>query len=628
MWNEFRLASRRLSSAYFRTLHIPDSMQGQVTIAASVSAACILLLSFVLFFDTNVPRASADDVTTSVTVLNTAPTWTIDAEESPESSATTPTNSGSAVTWVATATDSSSDNYYLLICKTNAAPTANMGAAPSCGGGIGNRWAVSASTVSGEQATAATTTIETFPFQNESNDWYAWVCDANNPLPRCNATPKQGTGSTASPFIVNHPPVFTAISNDGPVDPGDTITWTATASDSDVEGAADTVRLFVCQSNGFNGTGCTGPGWATSTLVASNPATTTTITIPTQDTLYGAYVYVVDNHGRTATSSFQGFNSSFTVSNVAPSVTAATISLEDTDSAGNLTLVTPSATTGPFKVRFTAADNNSCQATVGDEVTLAVTNVYRSGVGQNSCDAANEYNANSCYVAASANFSPYLSCTQDALSCSGASDTTSTWTCTFPLWYIADPTDTATPWTAENWLASVLVTDDDGLSSSLTESTTGNDLTSFLAFDVSDSSIAFGGLEPGQQNDPLATTTDLIAIGNVGLDEDLYGDTMCTTWTTADSCDTNGINAANDIPVSNQKFATSSVAYASSFAYTLTGSSSPSELNIRVPKTTSTSSPETEDTYWGINIPGTITQAGSYLGQNTITAKKSGSAFW
>jgi hypothetical protein len=153
-------------------------------------------------------------------------------------------------------------------------------------------------------------------------------------------------------------------------------------------------------------------------------------------------------------------------------------------------------------------------------------------------------------------------------------------------------------------------------------------MTSFLAFDVTQSSIAFGGLEPGQLNDPLATTTNLLAIGNVGLDEDVYGDTMCTTWTAADSCDTNGINAANDIPISNQKVATSSVAYASPFSYTVTSSTSPQEVTIRVPKTTATTSPQVKDTYWGINIPIAITLAGNYTGQNTITAKVSNLLFW
>ncbi len=605
-----------------------SALQGGEGKSGALILAVISALLFTLLFDANVPNARADDVTTSVTVLNTAPTWTVDAQENIGSSTTTPTNSGSVVSWIGTATDSSGDNYYLLICKTSGTPTANISAAPTCNGGVANQWAVSASTGSGLQATAATTTRETFPFQNELNDWFAWVCDGNNPLPRCNLAFRQGSGTTSSPFVVNHPPIFTAISNDGPVDPGDTMTWNSTASDTDVAGVADTVQLIVCRTSGFSNGTCTGGAWATSTLASSNPATTTTIVIPTQDALYSAFVFVIDNHGHSATSTFQGFNSSFTVNNVAPSVSAATVSLEDTDGSGNLTLVTPSATTGPFRVRFTATDNNSCQATVGNEIATATINVYRSGITQAGCDSSGEYNPNNCYASSSPNFSPFVSCTQDGASCSGTSDTTSTWTCTFPLWYVADPTDTATPWTAENWLTSVSILDDDGFSSGLTEGSTGNEMTSFLAFNVTETAIGYGGLEPGQQNDPLATTTDLIALGNIGLDQDLYGDTMCTIWSAPDSCDTNGINPANDIPVSNQKFATSSVGYASTTAFTLTGSTTPAELLIRVPKTTATSSPQERDTYWGINIPSAITQAGSYLGQNTITAKKSNSSFW
>ncbi|MEK7857064.1 MAG: hypothetical protein AAB288_13315, partial [Acidobacteriota bacterium] len=84
---------------------------------------------------------------------------------------------------------------------------------------------------------------------------------------------------------------------------------------------------------------------------------------------------------------------------------------------------------------------------------------------------------------------------------------------------------------------------------------------------------------------------------------------------------TNGITTTNDIVVNNQKFASSSVAYASAFAYALTVTTSPTTLEINVPKTTSTSSPQQKNTYWGINIPSTITQAGAYTGENTITAK-------
>ena len=601
---------------------------GRVTLATLFIFAVVFSGALFSFFRVDVHTVSADDVTTSVTVLNTPPVWTVNAEEAAESSATTPTNSGSAISWTGTGTDSSGDDYFLLICKTGVAPTANANAPPTCDGGNANQWAISATTTSGVQATAATTTLEVFPFDAESNDWHGWICDANATLPRCNNTAQQGSGSTASPFVINHPPVFSGIVNNGPVNPGATITWTATSSDNDVLGSADTVQLFVCRANDFTGSFC-GPGgsWATSTLSASNPATTTTIAIPTQDDSYDAYVFVIDNHGHAATSTIQATNSSFDVSNVAPAVTAATISLVDTDDVGNLELLNAAASTTNFKVQFEVTDDNSCQnAAAGDEITSIVSNVYRSGVTQASCQLSGEYNSNSCYPSASplTNFS----CTQDGGTCSGSSDTSVTWTCTFALWYNADPTDSSTQFTAQNWLASIEATDDDAAASALTESSTGNELVSFLAFDVSSTSIPYGDLEPGTDTGTLGTTTDLIAQGNVGLDEDLYGDTMCPTWSSPDSCDSDGFQAGNDIPVSNHQFATSSVAYSGVGAYTLTSSSSPAELLINVPKTTSTSSPAVGYTYWGLAVPGAITTAGNYTGQNTITAKKSDPSNW
>jgi hypothetical protein len=174
----------------------------------------------------------------------------------------------------------------------------------------------------------------------------------------------------------------------------------------------------------------------------------------------------------------------------------------------------------------------------------------------------------------------------------------------------------------------VEVTDDDTATSSLIEDTDGNEMSSFMAFDVTQSSIGYGGLEPGQFNDPLSTTTNLIAYGNVGLDEDIYGDTMCTDWSSPDSCDAAGVDPTREIPIANQKASTSSVAYASSFAYAISGSTTPTEILIRVLKTTATSSPSQKNNYWGINIPAAITLAGDYTGQNTITAKKSDPTFW
>lgn len=614
---------RRMTSLLQKT----HKKRGKITIFTAV-AVCLVLGSFYLIFDTRVPSASADDVTTSVTVLNTPPVWTVNAQESTESSTTTPTNAGAVITWTAVGTDSSNDLYYLIICKTSGAATANAGAAPSCNGGVSNQWAVSTSTTSGLQASAATTTIATFPFQNESNDWYAFICDGNATLPRCNLAYTQGSGNTASPFVINHPPVFAAISNNGPVNPGAVITWSSTSYDNDsLGGSNDQVRLFVCKSNDFNGTYCgAGGSWATSTLATTDAATSTTIVIPTQDKLYNAYVYLIDEHNLVATSTIHGSNSFFAVNNVAPSVTASSISLLDRDNVGNLTLNTPAATSGPFKVTFTAVDNNSClTASSTNEISSAITNVFRSGVGSTSCQVAGDFNSNNCYPAASPLVYD-LVCTQDGASCSGATDSDATFTCTYSLWFNADPTDASTPWTAQNWLATVRATDNNGATSTLTEATTGNDLVSFLAFDVSTTTIVYGSLEPGQSTDPLFATTDLKAQGNTGLDEDLYGDTMCTNWTAPDSCDSGGINASSEIAVGNQKVATSGVAYASATA--LTSSSSPTSVTINVQKTTATSSIQTKNTFWGISIPIAITLAGNYTGQNTIVGKVSNFLNW
>lgn len=604
---------------------VVKSNQGRITIlAVIVICAAIFFAAFINFSGINFQTVNADDITTSITVLNTPPQWNVDAQEQSESSTASPTNSGSVITWVATGNDPSDSDYYLLICNSTSTPTANASAPPTCGGGQANQWAVSAATTDMTQASAATTTTASFA---ETNNWYAWICDGDPSLPRCNTTYKTGTGNTASPFIVNHRPTFTAYADDSPVNPGAMVTWTTTASDSDTAGGADTVTLFVCKSNDFTGSACGGGGtWATSTSSASNPTATTTITIPYQDQNYAAYGYVIDNHSHAASGGSQGTDSVLTVSNVAPSVTAATISLVDTDDVGNLELITPAATSGTYKVQFTAVDNNSCQnASTGDEVASAIANVYRSGVTQTGCDTAGEYNANNCYVAASPSFD--ISCTQDGGTCSGSSDSDSTWTCNFDLWYIAEPTDgtsaTDSTWWNQNWLASVQLTDDDSATSTLTEATSGNELVSFMAFDVATTTISYPSLEPGSDSTTLSAVTDLVARGNVGLDENLYGDGMCTTWTAPDSCP---VSATSTIPVGQQEFATSSVAYGSGTS--LPASTTPAELEINVLKSTSTSTQATANTYWGIAVPGTITMSGSYSGQDTITAIKGEAQQW
>jgi hypothetical protein len=614
--------------------------EGKITIFTSL-VGCLVLVCVFTIFQVNVPVASADDVQTSVTVLNTPPTFDTDVAESPASATTTPTNAGAVLSFTVQATDSSGDNYYLLICKVGGTATGNSGAAPTCPGGISNQWAVSGATASGAVATAATTTKNDLPFNNERNDWFAYICDNNATLARCNATANRGTpnADSASPFFINHIPVFYSLSNNSPQNPGGTVTWTTGSSDPDSLAGAQNITLYVCKTAAFNGSQCTtGGAWATSTAVTSNAGTSTPIAIPTADRLYNAYVYISDQYGLAATSSFQGSNSFFSVSNQTPSISAAGISLLDTDNVGNLTLTVPQATSGPFKVQFVVADNNGClNASSTSEIVSNVISVYRSSA---TCTSGSNYDSNNCYASSSPLFTPFYSCAIDSAvnACSGATDSDVGVTCTFSLWYNADATDGVSSATsvyfADNWLAAVRATDDNASSSPVTVSSTGNELTSFLAFDVSTTTVAYGSLQPGETTTPMIANTDLKAVGNVGLDEDLYGSTMCTTWvgggggSAPDNCDVGGPNAGTKIPVGQQRVATSSIAYSSTDSYTLTASTSPASVLINVQKTTATSSPQTKNTYWGIAIPTTITLAGNYSGQNTIVGKKSSPANW
>lgn len=605
-----------------------QSNVGKITILTVFLGVIVIVLG--MFLDSRHPGKfqtvfANQNATTSVTVLNTPPNWTVDAQESTESSSSTPTNSGSVVTFIATGTDDNAENYYLLICKTNGAPTPNSGAAPSCNGGNANRWAVSVSTVSGVQASAATTTTEAFP---EDNPWFAWICDANITLPQCNAVVKSGSGTTKTPFVVNHRPSFTVFIDDSPKLPGATVTWMSTSTDADIVRGSDTVKLFVCKANDFTGTACgVGGTYCSSGFVASDPTCNVALANPLPDRNYTSYGFVIDQSNHAASGGAQGTNSVLTVSNATPTVSAATISLNDTDAVGPLTLTQMQGQTTGFTVTFTVSDDNSCiaNASTTREIATTTVNVYRSGITQAGCDQSGEYNANNCYPNAvnSVMWNPV--CVQDSNTCFGEGDPTAAWTCTFPLWYVADSTVAGSQFPTEDWRASVQAFDKLYSTSTLVEGTAGTpgtELQSFLAFNVATTAISYGGLQPGQQNDPLSQTTDMIAIGNVGLNQTLQGDDMCTTFTGTTLCQP---YATSTIPADQQKFATSSVSYATGTALS---STTALQLDVKVPKTTSTSSPQTKNTFWGIHIPNAITLAGDYLGRNTLIGVTSSAADW
>ncbi|MEZ4200064.1 MAG: hypothetical protein R3B69_00440 [Candidatus Paceibacterota bacterium] len=605
---------------------------GKVTVVTTLLGTAVFALVFLLNigqkeFQTAEAQSQA---TTSVLVLNTPPQWTLNAYEVTESSTSTPTNSGDDVQWSAIATDSNAEPYWLLVCSNNATPTPGTSTStPTCGTGA-TQWAVSATTTSGALAVAATTTTEVAPFA-EKQDWYAWICDAIDLNARCNNTPTNGLSATnSSPFHVNSRPVFTAFYDDSPAVPGSVVTFTSTSSDSDTVGGADTLQLIVCNEADYNSaTNACGAGGtlATSTFVVSDATATYTIVIPTQDQDYTAYGYVVDEHGHEASGGSQGTDATLTVDNIAPTVAAASIVI---NGGSDMVLTTESGETTGFTLDFVATDNNSCEnAATTDEIVDYTVSLYRngSGVSSTTCDAegSGAYDPNNCYQSEVGAAVWNLSCTASSTSCTGPTDTTQLFECTFPLWYVADPTDggaTNTVHFALDWSAEVNAVDDDNATGTDSEASTGQELNSLLAFALNTLQIPYGELEPGNDTGTLSATTSIAATGNVGLDEELTGESMCTTYSGVTPCPT---SATSTIPETEQEFATSELAYGLGTALS---SSTQQELEINVSKTTSTSTPATGLTYWGIAVPATISLAGLYTGENTFYAVVSEPGDW
>ncbi|MDD5164296.1 MAG: hypothetical protein PHF10_03260 [Patescibacteria group bacterium] len=571
-----------------------------------------LIVAVVFSFNLNFKNSEvkADSADTSVTVGNTAPSLGTPAEN-PASYGTTPTNIGANVTFESTSTDPNSDNWYLAVCKTNVINPGTGGGAPTCD--TSSTWCVSTTTVSGAKATC----VAEASGVAESNVWYAFACDAAASSQACSAS-SQGASDSGSPFKVNHVPAFTVYADDGPKAPAVTMTWTTTAADTDTDTASDTVSLYVCKSNAFVASTltCTDGAWCSDTAKSSNPTCGATTLRPDGD--YAAYGFVVDSHGLEASGSPHATDSTPTVSNATPSITASTISVLDTDEADNMTLTTEQAVTTGFKVKFTVVDANSCVVKGGtpgtnNEIASSFINLRMSEKATTSCDESGEYDANDCYPDASASWDP--SCTQDADTCTGTTDTDAAWTCTFPIQYHADATVTGAPKASYNWVAAVKATDDDTADTGLVDSTTGsNEMDKFMSYDLTTTTISYGTVSANGDSSEKTTTVE--ATGNVGLDENISGGTSGSKGLCTGSYPTcSGSYIATDQQNYNL---TTAQGWGGSGHADLAYVAAEAELNCA--KTTTTGSPATANTYWYLHVP-TGQAAGSYTGQNTIEGK-------
>jgi hypothetical protein len=595
---------------------------GKITIATALSG--LLIFAFIFLFNagkSEIMRVEAQSATTTLTVLNTPPSWVASSTELVESSVSNPTNSGDVVSWVAVATDPNQANYYLLICSTSATPSSTNNGAPRCNGGT--QWGVSAPTAKNTQAIVSTTTTEVAPFAT-SSAWFAWICDDDATFARCNSTYTNGTNATnSSPFIVNFRPTFTSFYNNTPANPGALVTFYSTSTDSDL----NTVQLVVCRAATYSTTtnNCgTDTIATTSPLVASNATAAYTLASILRDQNYNAFGYLIDQFGHEAIGATQGSNAQMIVNNVAPTVTDSSIIV---NGGLNITPDVPAGQKTGLTLSFTTNDANSCRTSAD---ALEIVNfglaLYQYPLKSTStCDAfaGGTYDANSCYTSAVATTTWNLSCTASTTSCDlGGLDPSMTWSCTFPVWYVMNPTDSNSYYLNDVWKAAVAGIDDDNATGTLTVSVASTTVNSFTSIDLLTASIPYGQLEPGQNSGTLNASTTAKSTGNTGLNQSLQGESMCGTYTVSTECPN---SATSTIPETQQQFGTSSVAYGSGLPLS---SSTPQLLQIGIKKSTSTITASAGNTYWGIGVPGTITLAGSYTGLNTFYAVTAASSTW
>lgn len=599
--------------------------------ALSIGAVFLLMMLFDVQNTGNTHSVQATSTaTTTVTVLNTPPVWTVTAREWYASATTTPTNVGTSTWWTAIGTDSNAESYYLLICKSSSTPIAVAGGAPRCGGGGTDQWAVSAATASGASSTVATTTQDAWATKN---NWFGYICDGNAGSPRCNDAQFNGlheTGAasaTSSPFVVNHRPTLTWVADDSPTFPGATTTWTSSSADAD----GDNVKLHICKATDFNVvTSSCGPGgfWASSTFAGSNVTAEGYIVPPAQDRDTGAFAYLVDVFGSVSASLWNGSSTVLTIANATPSVVPDSLAVFDvfgsTTPDYTLALTTEEGQTDNFVVQFDVLDNNSCEAFGGgQEISDVDINIFRSGKGGidgTGCNISGQYNVNDCYTDTNPFFTP--TCYQVPGDCAGPGQSTVQWECTFSLWYVADPTDVGSIYAAQDWRGTARATDDDVAVSTYGTSSIASEMTQFLSFRATGTPIAYGSLEPGQQNATHLSSTTVYATGNTGLNNYLSGDAMCVGY--PNPCTG---NATSTIYVPYQHY---SLVQGDTYAngLPLSTSTSPTFVNAIIGKTTSTSSPTNDSTYWAIAVPSSITYAGDYVGRNYIDAVVAPSGEW
>ena len=242
---------------------------------------------------------------------------------------------------------------------------------------------------------------------------------------------------------------------------------------------------------------------------------------------------------------------------------------------------------------MTVSDSNGCST-----ITAVTAKAYHASSTSAGTDCAQ--NDNNCYIG-------NCVATTTGDTCTGGADTTVQYDCGFKLWYIADPTDALT-YAPDIWLVAATTTDSGALSGTATNTGQTVEVSSLNAVAIT-TSISYGSVSPGQDTGASNKLVYATTTGNTAIDVDVTGARyLCSDWPTC---------AANKFDVWNQKYDTNDVTYAS-LANTLTSTTTP-RLELTNLKPTSTTSPEVDIIYWGLNVPG-ATPIGTYQSTTTLSA--------
>ncbi|PLX21203.1 hypothetical protein C0584_03245 [Candidatus Parcubacteria bacterium] len=520
-----------------------------------------------------------DVATTTVTVRNAAPYFTVNPAESPASASTTPTNIGDSLTFTGTGDDAEGNDYYLLVCDSDGATPGVAGAAPSCDN---VQFCVSGATTASNPASCSYTVQAWAP---ETRAWVAYVCDNHGTEAACAATSNSGSGDSGTPFHLNHAPSFSSISTtDDLNEPGQDFTVEAVVTDGDVIGGADVLTLDVCTTNSWaTSTGCADSTICTATSTSANVSCTWTSPIPLQDdTAISYYGFVMDDNDMAASGNSQ--TSTYTAANATPSVSSVLL-----NNGTAITLnIKGAADKTVYASSTTITDNNGC----GDIDSATGTIFWEDAVGGADCSADD----NDCYQIASG------SCTVSG--CTGGNDIDVVVQCTTDLVFYAKPTsgdgtDANGAWDTA-WFASIRAFDE---AASYASTSPGVDVNTSSAIEVTEPEIAYGSLIANTDSGSDNATTTVVNAGNSPLDTNLIGDDMLRE-----------LVGPEYIPASNQEFLLSNFTYGGG---TNIASSSQTLADTVIPRPTSVTNVE-DEIYWGIAVP--IILSGDYYGLNTFSA--------